>query len=134
MHLMAGRARAAAHYPATFCRALCKGMKRQARVDAGNMMSSLILATGCDEAGEVTHLEEPWKKFWDDISGKELKPDLVRAAREEELKVVEEMGVSEIRPISECFEVTGKKPVKVRWVDVNKGDDESPNVRCRIVA
>ena len=38
------------------------------------------------------------------------------------------------RPISECIEVTGKKPVKVRWVDVNKGDDDSPNVRCRIVA
>ena len=50
------------------------------------------------------------------------------------MKVVDEMGVWEIRPISECLEVTGKKPVKVRWVDVNKGDDESPNVRCRIVA
>ena len=30
--------------------------------------------------------------------------------------------------------MTGNKPVKVRWVDVNKGDDESSNVRCRIVA
>ena len=36
--------------------------------------------------------------------------------------------------LAECLEVTGKKPVMVRWVDVNKGDDESPNVRCRIVA
>ena len=35
---------------------------------------------------------------------------------------------------AERVAVTGKKPVKVRWVDVNKGDDESPNVRCRIVA
>ena len=33
-----------------------------------------------------------------------------------------------------CGKCDGKKPVKVRWVDVNKGDDESPNVRCRIVA
>ena len=30
--------------------------------------------------------------------------------------------------------MTGKKRVKVRWVDVTKGDDEAPNVRCRIVA
>ena len=30
--------------------------------------------------------------------------------------------------------MTGKKPVKVTWVDVNKGDDESPHVRYRIVA
>ena len=48
---------------------------------------------------------------------------MVRAAREEELKVVDEMGVWELRPIAECIEVTGKKPFKVRWVDVNKGDD-----------
>ena len=58
----------------------------------------------------------------------------MRAAREEELKVVDEMGVWELRPISGCIEVTGKKPVKVRWVDDNKGDDDSPNVRCKIVA
>ena len=44
------------------------------------------------------------------------------------------MDVWEFRPIAECLEVSGKKPVNVRWVDVNKGDDESPNVRCRIVA
>ena len=44
------------------------------------------------------------------------------------------MGVWELKPIAECLEVTGKKPVKLRWVDVSKGDDESPNVRCRIVA
>ena len=30
--------------------------------------------------------------------------------------------------------MTGKKPDNLRWVNVNKGDDESPNVRCRIVA
>ena len=59
---------------------------------------------------------------------------MVRAAREEELKVVDEIGVWEPRSIAECIEVTGKNPVKVRWVDVNKGDDDSPNVRCRIVA
>ena len=44
------------------------------------------------------------------------------------------MGVRDLRPIVKCIEVRGTKPVKVRWVDVNKGDDDSPNVRCRIVA
>ena len=70
VHLMAGRARAAAHYPAKFCRALCKGMKRQARVDASGMMSTLVLNAVSDEVGEISHIEEPWKKYWDDISGK----------------------------------------------------------------
>ena len=57
----------------------------------------------------------------------ELRPELVRAAREEKLKVVDEMGVRELRPISECIEMTGKKPVIC--VDVSKGDDESAAVR-----
>ena len=109
-------------------------MKGQARVDASGMLSTLIFEGGWDEVSEVTHIAEPWMRYWDDISGKELKPELVRAAREEELKVVDEMGVWELRPVAECIEVTGKKPVKVRWVDVKKGDDDTPNVRCRIVA
>ena len=61
VHLMAGRARAAAHYPAKFCRSLCKGMKRQARVDASGLLSTLILENGRDEVSEVAHIEEPWR-------------------------------------------------------------------------
>ena len=34
----------------------------------------------------------------------------------------------------ECLRVTGKPPVKLRWIDVNKGDDTCPNYRSRIVA
>ena len=101
VQLMAGRARADAHYPAKFCKALCKGMRRQAKVDASGLISTLINELQ-DEVGDVTHVPDAWMKFWDDISGKELKPELVRAAREEELKVVDEMGVWEVRPISEC--------------------------------
>ena len=93
----------------------------------------MIMAGWHDEVGEVSHVPKSWRKCWDDISGKELKPDLVRAAREEELKVVDEIGVWELRPISECIEVAGKKHVKVRWVDVNKGAkdfniDERPDL------
>jgi hypothetical protein len=93
VHLMAGRARAAAHYPVKLCKARCKGMRRQAKVDASDMVPMLITKGGWDDIDEVTHIDEPWKKYWDDVSGKELKPELVRAAREEELKVVDEMGV-----------------------------------------
>ena len=58
-------------------------MKRQARVDASGLMSTLILELDRDEVSEVVHIEEPWKRYWDDISGKELRPDLVRAPRKE---------------------------------------------------
>ena len=37
-------------------------------------------------------------------------------------------------PRWQCYERTGKAPVKVRWVDVNKGDEKEPNYRSRLVA
>ena len=43
------------------------------------------------------------------------------------------MGVYTKVPIEQCWERTGKKPIGVRWVIVNKGDDESPNIRARLV-
>ena len=89
---MACRARAAAHFRAKFCKALCKGMRRQAKVDASGMLSTMVMEGVQDEASEVMHVPEVWKTYFDDISGKELKPELVHAALEEELKVVDAMG------------------------------------------
>ena len=68
-------------------------MRRQAKVDASGLLSTLITSSPRDEVGEVTHVPEMWKRYWDDISDKELKPELVHEAREEELRVVDEMGV-----------------------------------------
>ena len=70
VHLLAGRARAVAHYPAKFCKALCKGMMPQARADAGDIFSTKVTDTVDDWANEVTHVPESWQRYWDDISGK----------------------------------------------------------------
>ena len=35
--------------------------------------------------------------------------------------------------MGEVRRVTGKFPIAVRWVDVNKGDNTNPNVRSRLV-
>ena len=35
--------------------------------------------------------------------------------------------------INECLKATGKRPVKGRWVDINKGDEQHPNYRSRYV-
>ena len=43
-------------------------------------------------------------------------------------------NVWEKRPTSEALERTGKQPISVRWVDVNKGDDLEHNYRSRLVA
>ena len=47
---------------------------------------------------------------------------------------MEDWGVWEVVPVERCWRVTGKGPLGGRWVDVNKGDTQRPNVRCRYVA
>ena len=53
---------------------------------------------------------------------------------------MEEIGFMQSRriwtevPVAECHRKTGKAPVSVRWVDVNKGSAENLEIRCRLVA
>ena len=44
------------------------------------------------------------------------------------------MGVFEKVGIDESFKITGKAPIAVRWVDVNKGESIHPRYRSRLVA
>ena len=60
--------------------------------------------------------------------------DSVIKAREEELTTFRKMGVYHKVPITECLEKTGKQPIGVKWVDVNKGDWSNPEYRSRLVA
>jgi hypothetical protein len=73
-------------------------------------------------------------RAWDDITGVELDPSLVMAARIEEMREVKKHGVYIKVPINTCMETTGKKPIAVRWVDINKGDEVNPDYRSRLVA
>ena len=62
---------------------------------------------------------EKLPRYWDDVSGKELKPEKVVAARKEEISVIDDMGVWEVIPRPK-----GEKVISTCWVDVNKGDEE----------
>ena len=55
-------------------------------------------------------------------------------ARNEEMRYVKEMKVYEVVDIKECLRITGRPPIKSRWIHINKGDDERPNYRSRWVA
>ena len=37
-------------------------------------------------------------------------------------------------PIEECYQVTGKGPLGLKWIDINKGDDECEQYKSRLVA
>ncbi|MBV61870.1 MAG: hypothetical protein CMH65_11270 [Nevskiales bacterium] len=73
-------------------------------------------------------------QFRDNLTGQPLDPSMVRAARRKELEYFNSKLVWELRPRHEAKQRQGKPPISVRWVDVNKGDDVTPNYRSRLVA
>ena len=70
VHLMAGRARAAAIYPKELCVTVCKATMRQATVDAGNLACMKCVDKGDGDVMNVEFEEERWEKYWDDLTGK----------------------------------------------------------------
>ena len=74
------------------------------------------------------------KTFYDNLTGKALKHEKVTEARLDDNKALQDMGVWEVVPVAECMRETQKKPIRGRWVDVNKGDDQMEVYSSRYVA
>ena len=70
----------------------------------------------------------------DDITGKNLDVEEVKAARKEEMAFVKGMPVYKEVDVKECRNKTAKCPVTTKWVDVEKSDMEKLMVRSRWVA
>ena len=68
--------------------------------------------------------------YYDDLSGKRLPEDLVQEARYEEIKFIDQIKLWNVVPRPG----DGSKVIDTRWVDVNKGDENEPLVRARLVA
>lgn len=83
-------------------------------------------------------VEEPqgtsFANAWGDVSGVELDPKQVRKARAEEIEYVHKTQLYDKVPIKECYNRTGKGPITVRWIYINKGDRQSLNDRSMLVA
>ena len=73
-------------------------------------------------------------QFLDEIRGKILNQEEVIAGRLQEIKQLQSQEVYEKVPVEECWTSTGKAPVKVKWIDINKGDDVNHDYRSRLVA
>ena len=108
VHLMERRARAAQIDPPMFCRALCRGVIAQAKVDAQDMMSvkcsaSSKKAQGMHEDSSIKHEGNDWMKSWDDLSGKPRDWNRTQEARREEVECIHKMGVYEKVPNSAVY-------------------------------
>ena len=78
--------------------------------------------------------QEELEEAWDDVSGAQLDPKAVKEARKAEVEYIHKMNLYTKVTMAECRKQTGKAPISVRWIDVNKGDAERPNYRSRLVA
>ena len=67
---------------------------------------------------------------WDDHTGAFVDAKKVKEARQFEMEYYDKMHVFDKVPIAQCWERTGKAPLKGRWVDIDKGK----RYRCRRVA
>ena len=73
-------------------------------------------------------------EYYDEMTGMKMNPALVMQARKEEIDEYHKHQVYKKVPIKKCIEETGKQPIGIRWVYVNKGDENTPEYRARLVA
>ena len=117
---------------------MLRGVRNQLRRDG-------VLKNGCfgvqapdDEEEILKQMRGPAQgysgAFKDDLTGQVLHDEMVRAARVTELTYFNTKGVWKKVPKARAKAASGRAPISVRWVDVNKGDDLNPNYRSRLVA
>ena len=135
----AKRTRMSQVYPDQLCRAIVGGLVLQKRWDsAGQYLLGTVGVCDYDEKPGPTPPEENYdaelQQAWDDVNGAELDAKKVKAARKLEMEYYFKMKAYKRVPVRQCLERTGRKPIKVMWIDHNKGDVDQPNYRSRLVA
>ena len=147
--LLNGRAKGAQQYPPQLCRAIVSGFKRQLEQDLiqeplreqnqGPLFNLEILAVdpedNQDQLREELAEEQSWAEWEasDDVHGGVLPAHLVHAARVRELRYLQDRQVYAHSTWSEAIQRTGRRPLKLKWIDTNKGDAVSRNLRSRLV-
>ena len=98
-----------------------------------------MCAFPCQRQQATTPLQEGdsngggWEAV-DDVHGGPLPPDLVKAARRREVDYLRGRKVYEYASIREARRRSHRGPLRLKWIDTNKGTFQKPNVRTRYVA
>ena len=113
-------------------KAILRGIRNELKIGFG--IHALEVGATIEEPETMEQItEEEFEIFTDNISGANLPAEKVRAGRREEMGNMKQLEVFERVPITECWEKTQRPPIPTGWVDVNKGDEQRPDVRCRLV-
>jgi len=120
-------------YAPAFTASLLRAVKQE-RQDQGTLESMEAGPTVEEPSVFTDPVNAPWvEAFYDQVSGVKLDRTLVLAARAEEMAYMKQLEVFKRTLISEAIATTGRRPIGVRWVDINKGDDSRPEYRSRLV-
>ena len=127
-----------AKYPRGLCQAVLKGFTSQLLAD-GKIRQGCYGIQMADDDPDVHlmacgHGQGYSGKYKDALTGQALQDDLVVKARKVEVDFFESKGVWTKVPRQKAYEKSGRPPISARWLDVNKADDEEPNIRSRYVA
>ena len=125
-------------YSDKLCRAIIRGMTAQLAADGMLKPGEIGINALDDDEVVKASMRGPDQgysgAYRDDLTKQVLRDDLVIEARRKELEHFCSKGVWIKRPKAEAKAKTGRGPISVRWVDVNKGDDLNPRYRSRLVA
>ena len=86
----------------------------------------------CIEVSVVEGDSSDWTAE-DDVHGGSLPAGLVMSARQKEIKYLKDRKVYSYSTVSEAWRKTHKQPLRLKWIDTNKGDRRTFNVRSRLV-
>ena len=81
----------------------------------------------------LTSIRLPSQKHYGQYTGLELDPVGTAAARQSEIDFAWRLKAFEPRPRTEAYQRMGRKPFGMRWIDCDKGDEQRPEHRSRLV-
>ena len=143
--LVGGRAHKSAIYSEGLCEAICRGLKREIRRSEMNVrvlktvISKDKIGTDTNKDRSIADEEDggsvgiAYGMAWDDLTGANLDPRGVSKARLKELGYISDKSVYKKITSSEAVS-KGIRILKMKWIDIDKGDLEHPNYRSRFVA
>ena len=143
--LIGGTAKPTERYPPRLVSAILRGLVAYMRRVTGTPVNAL-------EAGVGPHIDEDTPEpdmaacgddgskadadtacFYDQYTGLVLPTAGVRAARRDEVDFANKLVAFDPRTRDEAYEKMGRAPFGTRWIDCNKGDDKTPELRSRMV-
>jgi len=107
----------------------CKHRESKSLETYGRMFVGVSDTYDQDEAGD-------WDRggYIDERTGLELDVRLTKRAEAEEIEFMKKICLYDVVGNSECWEKIDKPPISTKWVRVNKGTTDEPDIRCRLVA